>query len=51
MKIKDIRTLCYRCADDYITSGFELIKQNKKHKSKCDKCERLGFEYEIQFKK
>lgn len=48
---KDIRTLCYRCASDYREAGYKLFMRNIKSKSRCDKCERLGFEYEIQFKK
>ena len=44
----DIRTLCYQCKEDYIRSGYTITSTGYQTvKSKCDKCERLGYEYEI----
>lgn len=48
---KDIRTLCYRCASDYREAGYELFIRDTRLKNKCCKCERMGFDYEVQFKK
>lgn len=45
-KHKDIRTLCHGCYMDMHNAGYKL-KQLKKNKSRCDKCIRIGFSYEL----
>ena len=46
----NIRCLCKTCLKNYMESGDYLIRRLDpfaKHKSKCDKCGRLGWKYTI----
>ena len=44
---KDLRTLCRRCASEMKNVGIKLI-EHKKETARCDKCRRLGQEYELK---
>lgn len=49
----DIRTLCYRCRDDYATAGRVLVKiERVKAKEICDMCGyRMGWRYAVYIQK
>ena len=44
---KDIRTLCSQHAKEMIYAKYALIRTNKQEKETCDKCNRVGWEYEL----
>lgn len=44
---KNVRVLCWRCQQDYITAGYRLRKVGKNIKEPCDKCGRCGYNYEV----
>ena len=44
---KDIRTLCSQHAKEMIYARCALIRTNKQEKETCDKCKRVGWEYEL----
>lgn len=46
----DVRCLCQKCKEDYMTSSQYIVRRvnpEQKSKTKCDKCDRLGFDYMI----
>jgi ribosomal protein S27AE len=48
MELKDIRTLCPRCAAEYITASYKLKRDYSViMRDNCDKCGRMGFQYEV----
>jgi hypothetical protein len=43
-----VRTLCYRCKQNYIEAGIKLERDySVKYKDTCDICGRLGWDYYI----
>lgn len=44
---KDIRVLCWRCRQDYVTAGYWLRQVGDSKKKPCDKCGRGGYTYEV----
>ena len=47
MKERDVRTLCYRCASEMKNAGIKLHRTGGA-RSKCDKCNRPGSNYEVK---
>lgn len=45
---KDIRVYCGKCAQDVRDAGYMLVRTGKTIKCECDKCNRLGYEYEMK---
>lgn len=45
--IRDVRTLCYRCAQEMREARYVLIRTGCEVKSACDKCSRSGYDYEV----
>lgn len=43
----DIRTLCYRCQQNYIDSGYKLITWHQDIMQPCGICRSPGFDVEI----
>lgn len=46
----DVRCLCQKCKENYMTSSQYIVRRvnpEQKSKTKCDKCDRLGFDYMI----
>lgn len=48
---KDIRVYCGKCAQDVRDAGYILMRTGKQTKEECDKCDRMGFEFNMQNKK
>lgn len=42
--MRDIRTLCYRCQQDYISAGYSVIRTKNRFKEPCDICGKYGHE-------
>lgn len=47
---EDIRVYCGKCAQDVRDAGYVLMRTGKQTKEECDKCNRMGFEYEMKKK-
>ncbi len=47
MKI-DIRILCSQHAKEIIYAKYVLIRTANQNKCECDKCNRVGWEYELR---
>lgn len=47
-KEKNIRTLCYKCKQDYISAGYLCISLSGKYKEPCEICGKAGYDYEIR---
>lgn len=47
-KEKNIRTLCYKCKQDYISAGYLCISLRGKYKEPCEICGKAGYDYEIR---
>ena len=45
----DVRCLCQKCKEDYMSSRYIVRRVNPEQnaKAKCDKCDRLGYDYMI----
>jgi len=44
--MREQRTLCWRCANDYKEAGYNLERDySVKTKEPCDKCGRMGWTY------
>ena len=48
MTKKDIRVLCSQHAKEIIYTKYVLIRTANHNKCECDKCNRQGYEYELQ---
>lgn len=46
-KDENVRTLCYKCKQNYENAGYKLKSIKTKCKTRCDYCGRLGFDYKI----
>ncbi len=47
-KDENVRTLCYKCKQNYETAGYVVKSKHTKYKSSCDYCGRCGYEYIIE---
>ena len=45
---KDIRVLCSKHAKEIIYAKYVLIRTANHNKCECDKCKRVGWEYELR---
>ena len=45
--MKDIRTLCQQCINDYRNAGYRVYL-SKKPKEPCDKCGQMGYICEVK---
>ena len=44
---KDIRTLCYRCKQQYEAAGYHMRPVLCEYKEKCEICGNNGYDYEV----
>lgn len=45
---KDIRVYCAKCAQDVRDAEYLLMRTGKQTNEECDKCDRIGWEYEMK---